>query len=348
MFNVKDFDLKLTFESGQPLVRLAKRIAGEIAEVVQGGPVPPARSLPVERSVLAPGPDRGPGRGDPLSDLASPGPDLRGLPAGPSPILVLTGTSADVDPSVAEAIAAIRDAATRPVEVLDLARVRLRHCTGCYACNRELAGRCVQPDALQAVRGRMSRAGAVVVVSRAGAAMPDLALRRLAERMWGDCHRPPFTGIPGAVAVVRGGPVADLAGDDLALFLSLTGIRVVGRWTDAPPDPEVRRQAVALEIRRLERAMDEGVDEPDRYSVTASRLAFRDMALRWSFYLRADYRYHRLNGLLADRPRWRDLGFRLMARSERLFRAMVAGGRRTAERRHAHRLDVLRRERGQA
>ena len=336
------------FERGRAVVLQAKRIAGEIADVVQGAPVPPARSLPIDRQVLAPGPDRGPGRSDPPWEPASSGPDLSMMPAGPSPILVLTGTSPDADPAVAETIDAIRDAATRPVEVADLARVRLRHCTGCYACNREVAGRCVQPDALQAIRGRMARAGAVVVVSRAGAAMPDLALRRLAERMWGDCHRPPFTGIPGAVAVVRGGPVADLAGDDLALFLSLTGIRVVGRWTDAPPDPQVRRQAVALEIRRLERAMDEGVDESDRYSVTASRLAFRDMALRWSFFLRADYRYHRVNGLLQDRSRWRHFGFRLLAHSQRFFRAMLDGGRRKGELRHAHRLDVLRRERGQA
>lgn len=332
------------FEEPKVAVRQAKRIAREVAEAVRTGVVPPPRSLPIERDVLAPGPDRVPGSRDQVASYVMPLPASEAK-APPPPILVLAGTSPEADPAVAEAIDAIRAEATYPVDVLDLPRQRLHHCTGCYACNREIEGRCVQSDGLEAVRGRMARSGAVIVVSRAGAAMPDLALRRLAERMWGDCHRPPFVGIPGGVVVVRGGSVADLVGDDLALFLSLTGVAVVARWTDVSTDPAVRRQAVALEIRRLERAMDEGVIEPDRYAVAASRLVFRDLALRWSFYLRADYRYHRRSGLLRDRPRWRHFVLRLLVHSRRVFTGMMAGGRRAGVQRHAARLEALAAER---
>ncbi len=328
------------FEHPDEAVRQARRIARDIARSIRDGQVPPPRSLPLDRSVLAPGPARAVPFAAARADL----PEAPGIvPAASArpPILVLAGTSPQVDAAVQETIDHVRAAATQPVEVLDLSGVRLQPCTGCYTCNTDTAGRCPLPDALHAVRGRMARAGAVVMVSRAGAAMPDLALRRLAERMWGDCHRPPFQGIPGAVAVIRGGPVADRVLDDLSLFLSLVGCPVVAAWTDAPADPSSRRLAVAHEVRRLELAMSEGIPEPARYGVASSRLAFRDLALRWSFYLRADYRYHRVHGLLKDRPRWPQFLLRLLARSRRAFRGMMSGGRRHAARRHAARIQAL-------
>jgi multimeric flavodoxin WrbA len=315
------------YEEAREIEAETSRLARSIGDAVRTGYVSAPRHPPVDRAFLrpVPGPSR-PGT-DPLAGRALP---------EPGGILVLAGTCPLDDPDTSRAIGIIRRSATRPVEVVDLSVARLKACDGCYLCNRRVEGTCVQRDDLAALRERMHRASGIVVVSRGASAMPDLSIRRMFERMWGDCHRPSFQGRQGLAVVLGAGPMTPMVVEEMALFLRLVGVETVGVVTDSVA--ALTEPAMEQAVRQLEQAVDEGLTGRPRFLVEASRIAFRDIAVRWSFFLRADYEWHRGHGLLAGAPRWRQFFMRRLVTSRGIERFLYKWGGIRADKRRARRL----------
>ncbi|MGC4118392.1 MAG: NAD(P)H-dependent oxidoreductase [Myxococcales bacterium] len=309
-----------------------RQLAGQLNRALADGFRPARRTARLEPRALSPL-----WRGEALPIA---GPEV--AKTGTRPIVIVSGHRLADSPAAASVAEGVRRWSKNPVEVVEVAAHEVRPCTGCYQCIFQAEGRCTQRDDYEAIATRLSQAAGVVLVGVCSASTVDAPLKALLDRSFSVAHRPTWQGKQ-ALSVAVGG---DTLEPETALLLQRAaqtrGAHGVAALAPSCDAPERFVAALRRAVEDLDRALDEGWNDAERFTTRSVRKLFRDLAAQNGMILRADYRYYRERGGF---PKVSDGGaqvlLRLLFRSRRLEKLMLEAQQRSTAARCEKRLQSL-------
>jgi len=309
-------------------------LAGQLNRMLSDGYVPARRYPPVERRYLS-STHRGPGF---AVD------DRPGSKSGDKTILVVTGNRLAEDPANASIVESIQRYSRNGVEVIEMQDRHVGPCVGCYLCDFHGDGICVLKDEYEEIKQRLHQADGVVFIGTCASGMVDGHLKTFLDRSWGMSHRPSLKGKYGFVAATGGGPLEAEAGWYLQTILNVFGAQCIAALTQSAANGPAFAASVRRTVEDLDRALDEKWQTADRFDRRGAAWTFRDLTARSGAMLRADYRFHKEHRMFdAPSPGGRNALMRLLFKSKRLERRLLATGRTQVAKAREDRLAAYRR-----
>jgi multimeric flavodoxin WrbA len=242
---------------------------------------------------------------------------------GDRTILIVTGLPLAESPAAKSTVEAIARTSKNKVEVLELADHKVGRCIGCYLCDFRVEGVCVVKDDYEAVKARLHKADAIVLIGVSSCGLVDSKLKALLDRSWGIAHRPTLEGRYGFAVAVGGGAMDSESALYLVGAQRAWGVKSIAGLGQGP-DPDAFAGTLRQTVEDLDRALDERWQVALRFSSIGAHLVFRDLITNSGMALRADYKYWKDKGFLR-RPSTGGMNavMRFAFRSERMGNALM-------------------------
>jgi multimeric flavodoxin WrbA len=307
-----------------------RMLAGQINRALSDGYVPAKRYQAVDHKFLSPT-----FRGEGFAT----GPTVS--KSGDKTILVLTGNRLSEDLANASIADAIQGYSKNIVEVIALQDHNVRPCNGCILCDFKVEGVCVLKDEYEEIKGRLQRADGMVYIGTCASSMVDSNLKAFLDRCWGIGHRPTLSGKYGFSVATGGGPLEADAAEYLQGLMNKTGARCIAALARAAGETEEFAITLRQTIEDLDRAMEEKWRIADRFRTRSVEWVFRDLAATNGMMLRADYKFHKENGMFDyASPGGGNTVLRMLYKSKKLEKKLIPMKQAQSEKARSKRLDL--------
>jgi len=241
---------------------------------------------------------------------------------GAKKIAILVGESTEKHPALQAVVDIVLATTRNRVEVIELNKLKVGRCIGCYECDFRVEGKCIVKDDYEQVKQKVLESDAVVMVGVASCSVVDAKLKAFLDRSWGIAHRPPLQQKHGLALIVGAGAL----GRETAIYLQQLQ-SMMNRYCIAAiaADDNNAIETIRRAVQDLDQAMDEGWNVQKRFTEKAISAEFRDLAATAGMVLKADFKYRKDNNLFnAPSPGGKNAVFRLLFKNGKLADRLIA------------------------